>query len=579
MAAVEPGATLRAARVAHTDEKREQFRRLIVLRCLIACVLIGVGLLILGGQESAPVFPLVVILGGTIIVTPLFWIAQGSGSSSNFLVAALTTMDIFLETVLVHYTGGAFSQFTLLFFLSIVSGSVFYQLRGTLTLATLAAASYVGLIVLEGTGAIAPVSSVRAEVERGGWVIWFHAGFNVVTFYMVAFLSGQLSLKVERRRRLLESAAEELRATRFDTDQILENLSSGLITLAADGRIAQLNRAAQAILGARADGATGLFPREALGENCAEFTSLLERSLAEREPLTRGEVVVRSPDGRAIPLGVSTSLLTRSGGDGESRGLVAIFQDLTETRRLEESLRRADRMSAIGDLSAGVAHEIRNPLASICGAAQILEAELKVSGEEARLLRLVVREADRLNRFLGGFLDYARSRPRQLSLVAVADLLDDVKMLTESHPKFPKDVSIDLEIARGDYFVEADAEDIKRVFLNLAQNAVEAMGGGGRLSIEVSGPLHGDTSGGPIRVVFRDTGPGVSEVDVAHVFKPFVTGKKGGTGLGLAIAQKIVEEHNGEIRCENEPGRGAAFIVTLPGVVVPEPEEVLAGRA
>ncbi|MFN0150065.1 MAG: two-component system sensor histidine kinase NtrB [bacterium] len=564
---------------AHHDEKREQFRRLIVLRCLIACVLIGVGLLIVGGQESAPVFPLVVILGGTIVVTPLFWIAQGSGSSSKFLVAALTTMDIFLETVLVHYTGGAFSQFTLLYFLSIVCGSVFYQLRGTLALATLAAASYAGLIVLEASGAIAPVSTVRAEVERGGWVIWFHAGFNILTFYMVAFLSGQLSLKVERRGRLLQSAAEELRATRFDTDQILENLSSGLVTLSADGRIVQLNHAGRSILGIRGGGASGLFPREALGENCAELTNLLERSLTSREPLTRGEVVVRTPSGGTIPLGISTSILARPGADNESRGLVAIFQDLTETRRLEESLRRADRMSAIGELSAGVAHEIRNPLASICGAAQILEAELKVTGEEARLLRLVVREADRLNRFLGGFLDYARSRPRQVSLVPVANLLEDVKTLTESHPKFSKAVAIETDFAAGDYYVEADEEDIKRVFLNLAQNAVEAMTSGGSLSIQVSGPCHDDARGDLVRIVFRDTGPGVSEVDVAQVFKPFVTGKKGGTGLGLAIAQKIVEEHNGEIRCENEPGRGAAFIVMLPGVVVPESEEILAGKA
>jgi two-component system sensor histidine kinase PilS (NtrC family) len=557
----------------HEDERRDQFRRLIILRCLIACALVGVGLLILYGQESAPVFPLLVILGGTILVTPLFWIAHGNGASSNFLVAALTTMDILLETVLVHYTGGAFSQFTLLYLLSIVSGSIFYQLRGTLALATMATGAYLGLTLLEAGGIVAPVLRRHATGDGGAWVIWFHAGFNAVTFYVVAFLSGQLSLKVERRRRLLESAAAELRATRFDTDQILENLSSGLITLADDGRIVHLNRAAEAILGIRPEKAIGLFHHEALGEGGAEFSALLERSLATREPFRRVEVIVRNGEGTTIPLGVSTSLLSQGGG------LVAIFQDLTETRRIEERLRRADRMAAIGELSAGIAHEIRNPLASICGAAQILESELKVSGEEGRLLKLVVREADRLNRFLGGFLTYARSRPRQVSLVAVAPLLDDVKMLTESHPKFSKDVSVEIVFAEGDHYIEADAEDIKRVFLNLAQNAIEAMGARGHLTMEVSAPQRDGPRGGLIQIVFRDTGPGVTEPDMSQMFKPFVTGKKGGTGLGLAIAQKIVEEHGGDIRCESEVGRGAAFIVTLPGVVVPESEEALAGHS
>lgn len=567
------------APATHEDERRDQFRRLIILRCLIACALVGVGLLILYGQESAPVFPLVVILGGTILVTPLFWIAQGSGASNNFLVAALTTMDILLETVLVHYTGGAFSQFTLLYLLSIVSGSIFYQLRGTLALATMATGAYLGLTLLEGTGIVAPVLRGHATSDGGAWVLWFHAGFNAVTFYVVAFLSGQLSLKVERRRKLLESAAAELRATRFDTDQILEDLSSGLITLADDGRVVHLNRAAEAILGIRPEKAIGLFHRDALGEGSAEFSSLLERSLVTREPFRRVEVLARNREGATIPLGVSTSLLSQGGSDHEHRGLVAIFQDLTETRRIEERLRRADRMSAIGELSAGIAHEIRNPLASICGAAQILETELKATGEEARLLKLVVREADRLNRFLGGFLTYARSRPRQVSLVSVAGLLDDVKMLTESHPKFSKEVSVEIEFAEGDHYIEADAEDIKRVFLNLAQNAVEAMGARGHLTMEVSAPQRDGPRGGLIQIVFRDTGPGVTEPDLSQMFKPFVTGKKGGTGLGLAIAQKIVEEHGGEIRCESELGRGAAFIVTLPGVVVPESEEALAGRS
>jgi two-component system sensor histidine kinase PilS (NtrC family) len=493
-------------------------------------------------------------------------------------VAALTTMDILLETVLVHYTGGAFSQFALLYFLSIVSGSVFFQLRGTLVLATLAAVAYVGLVVAEAVGLVTPAGGAVPAVRPTGMVVAFHAGLNVVTFYLVAFLSGQLSLKVERRRRMLETATEELRAARLDTDQIIENLASGLLTLDMAGRITHLNRAGEAILGVRAADVTGAFQREALAQSAPALVSLLEQTLSERQASARVEVTVTRRDGTKVPVGLSLSFMARSGPDTEPRGLIAIFQDLTESRRIEESLRRADRLAAIGEISAGIAHEIRNPLASICGAAQILGAELSVKGEEERLLRLVVREADRLNRFVGDFLAYAKSRSRQVSLVALEPMLADVKNLIESHPKFPRGIRIEVEVPEGEHFAEADAEEIKRVFLNLAQNAVEAMGPSGTLAIELGAPEPvGDGGADVVTITFRDTGPGVPESERDAMFKPFVTGKKGGTGLGLAIAQKIVEEHKGEIRYESAPGGGAAFVVELPGVAVPA--EAAAARA
>jgi two-component system sensor histidine kinase PilS (NtrC family) len=561
-----------------THERRDRFRRLILLRLLIATVLLGAGLLILGGGSSAPLFPFAVILVGSILVTPLFWVAQGSGASSSFLVAALTTMDIVLETVIVHHTGGALSQFALLYLLSIASASAFYQMRGTLAFATLAAGAYLSLVAAHAAGLLATPAAVAAP-HAAGWLGRLHVLLTVTSFYLIAFLSGQLSVRVERKQRLLQSAAEELRAARLDTDKILQSLASGLVTLDAEGRIVHANRAAEQILGLRPGSAVGAFPREAFGRSGLGLAETLERSLRDREPLHRAEIAAIRGDGTEFPLGLSTSLLRRSEPDGEVRGVIAIFQDLTETRRLEEKLRRADRMATIGELSAGIAHEIRNPLASISGAAEILGSELKVAGEDERLLRLVVREADRLNRFVGEFLAFARSRPRRVSLVPLERLLDDVKSLVESHPKFPRGIAIELALERGEHFIEADGEEIKRVFLNVAQNAVEAMGPTGRLTIGVRRPdAAGDAADDAVEIVFRDTGPGVEESNIAEMFKPFVTWKKGGTGLGLAIAQRIVEEHGGEIRCESTPGHGANFVIRLPGVVVPEEAIAAGGR-
>lgn len=561
------------------------------MRVLIGSALLGTGLLILHGNTSTPLFPFVVVLCGTIVVTPLFWTAVGSGSSAATLVAVLTTLDILMETVIVHYTGGAYSQFALLYLLSIASASGFFQLRDTLAFATVATVSYLGLFVLRGIGLLPPLTAGPLTWRLDGWLGHLPIILNVFAFYLIALVSGHLSVRVERKRRLLETTAEELREARLDTDQILQSISSGLLTLGADGRIAHFNRAGEQILRSGTKSAVGRFPREVFAACCPDLAGLLERALERREPLLRAEIAAKRSDGTEFPLGLSISLLTRPDGCGEGRGgraedirgedirgIVAIFQDLTDSRRMEEDLRRADRLAAIGELSAGIAHEIRNPLASISGAAQILGAELKTSGEEERLLRLVVREAERLNRFVGDFLAFARSGPRRVSLVPISKLLHDVKWLILSQPTFPRGIAIDLAFERGDQYVEADEEEIKRVFINIAQNAVEAMGTSGRLTVEVSGaPVAGVERSDLVSVVFRDTGPGIEQAEVKNVFKPFVTRKKGGTGLGLAIAQKIVAEHRGEIRCESAPGRGAAFIVRLPGVVVPEESLVGSG--
>ncbi len=549
------------------------------MRVLIGTALLGTGLLILHGNTSTPLFPFVVVLCGTIVVTPLFWTAIGSGSSAATLVAVLTTLDILMETVIVHYTGGAYSQFALLYLLSIASASAFFQLRDTLAFATVATVSYLGLFLLRGSGLLPPLTAGPVTWRLNGWLGHLPIFLNVLAFYLIALVSGHLSVRVERKRRLLETTAEELREARLDTDQILQSISSGLLTLAADGRVAHFNRAGEQILRIGTDSAVGRFPREAFAASCPDLAGLLERALERREPLLRAEIGAKRSDGTDFPLGLSISLLTRPEAPQDRadvraediRGIVAIFQDLTDSRRMEEDLRRADRLAAIGELSAGIAHEIRNPLASISGAAQILGAELKTSGEEERLLRLVVREAERLNRFVGDFLAFARSGPRRVSLVPISKLLHDVKWLILSQPTFPRGIAIDLAFERGDQYVEADEEEIKRVFINIAQNAIEAMGTTGRLTVEVSGaPVAGEGRSDLVAIVFRDTGPGIEQAEVKNVFKPFVTRKKGGTGLGLAIAQKIVAEHRGEIRCESAAGKGAAFIVRLPGVVVPE---------
>jgi two-component system sensor histidine kinase PilS (NtrC family) len=251
------------------------------------------------------------------------------------------------------------------------------------------------------------------------------------------------------------------------------------------------------------------------------------------------------------------------------RGVIAVFKDLTEVREMEERMRKADRLAAIGELSAGIAHEIRNPLASISGSIEMLYNELELAGDDKRLMQLVMRESDRLNRIINDFLEFARLRPPTRRAVSVSKCLVEVVTLLRNNPAVKNGVETEIRSASDDVVVEFDEEQMKQVMLNLAINACEAMHGSGKLVIETK-----RTADGRAKVVFQDEGCGIGDEARAHLFEPFFTTKEGGTGLGLAIANKIVEAHGGRIEARNRSGGGAEFSVVLPARASDEKESV-----
>jgi two-component system sensor histidine kinase PilS (NtrC family) len=254
---------------------------------------------------------------------------------------------------------------------------------------------------------------------------------------------------------------------------------------------------------------------------------------------------------------LSTSILKDDCGEG--RGVIAVFKDLTEVREMEERMRKADRLAAIGELSAGIAHEIRNPLASISGSIEILYNELELSGDDKHLMELIMKESDRLNKIINDFLEFARLRRPKRRPVAIARCLDEVAALLANNPAAR--AGIEIRVVHGDdeLVVETDEEQMKQVMVNLAINACEAMSGGGRLVIETR-----RTSDGQARITVRDEGPGIGGEARERLFEPFFTTKEGGTGLGLAIANKIVESHGGRIEARNREEGGAEFSVVIP---------------
>ncbi len=351
-----------------------------------------------------------------------------------------------------------------------------------------------------------------------------------------------------------------------ETEAVLNSLSGGLLTVDLSGRIVNFNPAAERILGVAAGEVRGRTLREAFAVRAPLLFEKLDRSLRDKSPIHRFEMPVTPSNGSGRPIGLSSALLRTA--SGEERGLLATFQDLSDVRRMQERVRRADRLAAVGELSASIAHEIRNPLAAIANSTDMLRDELPVRGEQRKLMDLIVKESERLNRILDDFLEYARVRPLQAQLTPVAVGLDEVVTLLRCHPEIGDDLAIRVDDRTGGTAqARIDEGQMKQVYVNLALNAFEAMEHKGTLLITTESST-GDEVGlldtPCVRLSFRDTGPGLPAGQESAIFEPFHTTKAQGTGLGLSVAARIVENHGGRIDATTLPEGGAEFAIYLP---------------
>lgn len=363
-----------------------------------------------------------------------------------------------------------------------------------------------------------------------------------------------------RRERIHRRAvAAEARTLGADLRNVLDNLSSGLVMVDMRGVIQRMNPAAEAIL--QLDEAEALHRpiTDVFESGLHGFTSVLAHVLAGGEPVLRREVSIDRGDGRALPVGVSATPVRDR--DGDLTGTVAVFQDLTEINAMRAKLREADQLAAVGELSAGIAHEIRNPLGSIRGSVEILAAELSPEGEERKLMDLILKESRRVNDIITEFLSFARTRPAKPRLVELRPFLTDVARQVCVHVReHGGAVEVTETVDPDDMLIQMDPEQMQQVLLNLSMNALEAMDYTGRLDLVADL----DDLNTACRIVVIDTGPGVPQESRADLFKPFFTGRKGGTGLGLSVVKRIVHDHGGHVELSTPPDGGSAFAVVLP---------------
>jgi two-component system sensor histidine kinase PilS (NtrC family) len=536
---------------------REPFpstRGIIVARLLVAVIVVLAALLWSADVDRRAVVWLAVSTGA---LTSVYLVWRASRRAPRLLLHVQFALDVVLITLLAHFSGGLASPFKLLYFLPVITSSARLGGRSGTAISGAAVAGYLilgfvgpaGLAYLAEPGAVAEVTTL------------------VVSLLLVALLVGHLARTLGARDREAEVLAAELDTTRVRMSNILASISSGLVLVDSEGEVIHLNPAGEAILGVSEADARGQDYRVVFADVpafCERLASALEAGRAE----SRSEFFVRRARGGSIPVGLSTSILRDEAGD--DRGVIAIFRDLSEAREMEERLRQEDRLAALGEFAAGVAHEIRNPLNAIKGSVDMLRESLTAEGDDRKLLDLVARESDRLNELIRDVLQYGRMCSADREAVRLDPLLQEVALIARNHPGCGSGVDLTVDAPEPCEGV-INVDDMKRAILNLVINGVESVDGRGSVRLRlVPKPdfgAHGLEQGADydVAIVVEDTGQGIPHDMRRTIFQPFKTTKKGGTGLGLAIVDRIVQAHGGRITVASEPGRGSRFVVYLPG--------------
>lgn len=461
--------------------------------------------------------------------------------------------DLILVSGLVYTFGGIQSPFSMLYPVVIVLAAFHLGKRATATaFATAAFALYTGLLMMIYTGGRWPPTVGAAPPE-----VTLRLAYNIlvalVGFYGVALLGSTLSRRTLLAEEELEEQRERVAYLRVVYQDIIQSILSGLVTTDLEGRIASINRSGQRILEQNAGRLVG---RSILATDLFDQRTWDRlRSQCGDEGKGRNETEIRR-DQRNLIIGFSLSWLKDA--EGTPRGYILVFQDLTETRKLQEELRVRDRMAAVGELAAGIAHEIGNPLAAISGSAQMLASTLDGHESASKLLGIILKESRRLDRTIKGFLRFAGPRERRPVRCDVGQLISEHFTLLKNSDEVAPQHRLEIDLEPEADLLVADPDHLSQIFWNLARNALRAMRDGGTLSIR--GGQKNDT----YCLDFQDTGRGMSEEERAKIFQPFQSSFDRGTGIGMAIVYRIVEGYDGRLRVSSEPGRGTTVTVELP---------------
>jgi two-component system sensor histidine kinase PilS (NtrC family) len=528
-------------------------------RVVVVTLLLGSAVLAqIKSPGSLPVNPFFFLIALTYGLTALYCLLLKKAEQHRWLVDIQLACDAVIVSALVYMTGGIVSYFSTLYTLPIIAASMVRSRRGGLMVGVLSAVIYIGLVLMQFADG-SPVPIVTAlEALPPLKIAVFSVGLSVFGFLAVAVLSGYLAEGLRRADAQLQQASNQLADLQAFSQHVIDSLASGLATTDVDGRISTFNRAAEAI--------TGIAARGAVGQSIAlvlQWPAELSALFAPREgprPLPRVEFELTRTDGRRIELGLSTAILRTPRGE---TGFVFTFRDVTDARREAREARVQQRLAAVGEMAAGIAHEIRNPLASMSGSIQILRQELPLTGEQSQLMDIVIRESERLNDTIRSFLAYARPQRQAASRVDVRRIVTDTATLLQNSPERLQTHAVTVDVPADPVCALADEAQIRQVVWNLASNALRAMPDGGVLSMSVAAHASGGDDA-HLTIAVRDDGVGIAPSDLDEILQPFRGGFARGTGLGLSIVHRIVSDYGGELQIASLPEQGTTVTVKLP---------------
>lgn len=482
------------------------------------------------------------------------WSELQSGPLDDSFLGGQVLFDLVLVTGLVHVTGGAASQFAALYILVIAVAALMLTASAGLLVAAAGCAFYFTDVIL----------AHRSSLDLGYWL-------QLGVFAGVALSSGYIASRLREARAGREELAAELVNVRLQAEDILRNIRSGIVTVDAAGHLVYANPAASALLGMDLGRSTGRNVRDLFGAVSPELTNALEQAAGSgiRTLRAEGKVITAA---RGFPIGLNTTITAgaeqNSSANSLSRTATAIFQDLTDQKRLDALRRRTQRLEAVTELSASLAHEIKNPLASIRSAVEQLSHSVHATPDDRTLSSLIVRESDRLARLLSEFLDFARVRVSRIQKIEIGRLARDAAALASAHPSRSEHVRVTITGEAG--FIDGDDDVLHRTVFNLVLNAVQHSPPGSVVRVEVRDlrtdeiPPGVRLSGGGVSICIADQGPGIPHDVREKIFDPFFTTRPGGSGLGLAVVHRAVESHAGCVFVDTEVGSGTRVTVLLP---------------
>ena len=548
------------------EEIRDKLKWLMALRVVIVTVVLGSSIILqIGYQRSLhPNSVFYFLIGGTYLLTISYSIAIKSIRNLRRFATLQLVLDLLLETVLIYYTGGIDSPFSLVYMITILSSCVILDRKAGVRTGAVAG-------ILFGTVVDAQYFHLLPEGPANpypGFETLYLLFLNIGGFIIIAYLTGSLTEKLKQTREVLIERTTGLEDLKAFHQNVLRSISSGVLTTDLKSRITSFNRAAQEI--------TGLSQEEALGRPWWEVLSVDGQRLnIPPAGFPKGSVRLdcdcKRKDGTTLLLGMTVSPLIDS--NMEVTGSVWTFQDLTRIKEMEEEVKRKKWLATIGEMAAGIAHEIRNPLASISGTMQVLKREKGLDQDARQMMAIAVTETDRLNSIVSSFLKYARPASLNRKPTDLHKILDETLILLAQTLGLMDRIEIKKRYSEENPVLNIDPDQMKQVFWNLAINALQAMPEGGVLEVATQRVIPRRRSdwvvemspdGSWVLIMFKDNGAGIDQEFRDKIFYPFFSMKEKGSGLGLSIVHRIIDDHSGRINVESQKGIGTTMSLLLP---------------